>query len=67
MNKEELAKVLENHMHWLNEDCDGWESMKANLRDADLCGANLRGAENVPFIPYVCPDFGAFIGYKKAG
>ena len=140
MNKEELAKVLENHMHWLNEDCDGWENMKANLSyadlsganlsDADLSGANLIGADlsdadlsdanlryanlsdadlsdadlsdanlsdanligadlsdadlsdanlryanlsdadlsgaKMPFIPYACPDFGSFIGYKKA-
>ena len=95
MNKEELEKVLENHRHWLNEDCDGWENMKANLygadlryadlsyadlgssdlRNADLSYANLiyadlsyadlRGAK-MPFIPYVCPDFGSFIGYKKA-
>ena len=43
----------------------------ANLRGADLYGANLRGAnlcdaKNIPFVPYACPDFGAFIGYKKA-
>ena len=37
----------------------------ADLRDADLYGANLYGAK-MPFIPYACPDFGAFIGYKKA-
>ena len=111
MTQEELNKVLENHKHWLNEDCDGWEEMKADLcganlrnadlryadfryanlrnadlRYADLCGADLRyadlrnadlrgvnlryadlcGAVNVPFIPYACPDFGMFIGYKKA-
>ena len=76
MTQEELNKVLKNHKHWLNEDCDGWEEMKADLRDADLRGANsysadlryadLRDAENVPFIPYACPDFGKFIGYKKA-
>ena len=81
MTQEELNKVLENHKHWLNEDCDGWEELKANLcdanlRDANLCDANLlganlryanlRGAVNVPFIPYACPDFGMFIGYKKA-
>ena len=116
MTQEELNKVLENHKHWLNEDCDGWEEMKADLcganlrnadlrgadlcntdlrnadlRGADLCGANLRNADlrgadlcntdlrntdlrnadlrnavNVPFIPYACPDFGMFIGYKKA-
>ena len=43
----------------------------ANLRYADLRNVNLRyadlcGAVNVPFIPYACPDFGMFIGYKKA-
>lgn len=156
MNKEELSKVLENHEHWLNEDCDNWEDMRANLRGADLSGANLSGAnlrganlsgadlngaklygadlygadlhradlrgadlyeanlyrvdlhvtnlsgaklhgtnlyganlygadlngadlsganlyeadlreaKNIPFIPYVCPASGTFIGYKKA-
>lgn len=86
MNKEKLAKVLENHKHWLNGDCEGWTNMKANLsganlsdanlrganlycanlRGANLYGADLSGAKDVPFIPYACPDFGAFIGYKKA-
>ena len=85
MNKEELAKVLENHMHWLNEDCECWENMRANLygadlryadlSSADLSGADLSGASlgyadlrgaKMPFIPYACPDFGSFIGYKKA-
>ena len=37
-----------------------------DLRYADLRDADLSYAENVPFIPYVCPDFGKFIGYKKA-
>ena len=116
MTQEELNKVLENHKHWLNEDCEGWENMRADLREAnltradltgadlyradltradltradltradlyraDLRGADLRGADlyradlteadlreakNIPFIPYSCPDFGMFIGYKKA-
>ena len=111
MTQKELNKVLENHKHWLNEDCDGWEYMRADLTGADLTradltganlrgvdltgadltgvdltgadltgadltradltGANLRGADltgakNIPFIPYACPDFGIFIGYKKA-
>lgn len=35
--------------------------MRANLR-----GADLRGAKNLPFIPYACPDTGAFVGFKKA-
>lgn len=25
MTREELNKILENHKHWLNKDCDGWE------------------------------------------
>ena len=45
MNKEELAKVLENHKHWLNEDCEGCENMKADLRGANLCYADLRNAD----------------------
>ena len=61
MTKEEIKDALEKHMHWLKEDCDGWEDMRADLR-----GADLRGAKNIPFIPYACPDFGMFIGFKKA-
>ena len=38
----------------------------ADLRGANLRGADLRGAEKIPFIPYACPDFGMFIGFKKA-
>ena len=44
MTQEELNKVLENHKHWLNEDCCGWEGMKADLRDADLRNVNLSNA-----------------------
>ena len=61
MDSEKLKEILENHKHWLNEDCDGWRDMRA-----DLSGADLSGAKNVPFIPYACPDTGAFIGFKKA-
>jgi hypothetical protein len=126
-----LAEVIENHKHWWNEDCEGWQSMRAYLSGADLSGANLSGAylsradfsranlsganlsgaylsranlsranlsganlsiadlsgadlsradlsranlsganlsgaKNVPYIPYACPDFGMFIGFKKA-
>lgn len=162
MIEEKLNKILENHKHWLNADCEGWEDMKANLsyvnlqgvdlsgvylhfanlsfadlsyadltnvdlsytnlyganlhkanlrcarlsgaylskinlRDAKLCNAdlhyadlsfarlldtelkganvydtnfshvNLTSAKNISFVPYVCPDTGSFIGYKKAG
>ena len=71
-----LAEILERHKHWWDEDCEGWEGMRANLSRAnlsradlsraDLSGANLSGAENVPFIPMACPDTGSFIGFKKA-
>ena len=111
-----LAEVIENHKHWLKENCEGWRDMRADLRGADLRGADLSGAylngadlsgadlsgaylsgaylrgadlrgadlngadlrgaylsgaylsgaENVPYIPYACPDFGMFIGFKKA-
>ena len=66
-----LAEVIENHKHWWNEDCEGWRDMRADLggadlREADLREADLSGAKNVPYIPYACPDFGTFIGFKKA-
>lgn len=48
----------------------------ANLRETDLSGtcfdnaclydADLCEAKDVPFIPYACPEVGAFIGFKKA-
>lgn len=41
MTREELNKILENHKHWLNADCEGWEKMKADFRNADLRHANL--------------------------
>ena len=43
--QEKLNKILENHKHWLNEDCEGWENMRADLRNADLRNANLRNAD----------------------
>ena len=45
MTREELSTILENHKHWINEDCEGWENMKANLCGADLRYADLRGAD----------------------
>jgi hypothetical protein len=44
MTQEELDKIVEQHQHWLKEDVDGWEDMKADLRGANLYEANLRGA-----------------------
>lgn len=45
MTQKELDKVLENHKHWLAEDCDGWQDMRANLQKTDLRGANIHGAD----------------------
>ena len=41
---QELDKIVEQHQHWLKEDCEGWEGMKADLSGANLSGANLRWA-----------------------
>ena len=45
MTQQELDTIIENHQHWLNVDCKGWEGMRANLCGADLRGADLRGAD----------------------
>ena len=44
MTPEELDKIVEQHQHWLKEDCEGWEDMRANLEGAYLERANLKGA-----------------------
>ena len=44
ITQEELDKIIEQHKHWLNEDCEGWEDMRANLTCANLECANLKGA-----------------------
>ena len=50
MTNEEIKEIIEKHQHWIEEDCEGWENMKANLcgadlREANLCGADLCGAD----------------------
>ena len=45
MNANKLKEILEKHLHWIREDCEGWEKMKADLRGADLYGADLYGAD----------------------
>ena len=50
INGKTFDVVLEGHRHWLNEDIDGWDNMRANLRganlrEANLCGADLRDAD----------------------
>ena len=45
LTQEQINKILEEHRHWLNEDCEGWETMKADFSHCDLRGADLRGAD----------------------
>ena len=86
MEANKLKEILEKHLHWIKEDCEGWKGMRANLRGADLCEANLRGADlrvadlrgadlreadvDIKLInkyfPICCPEYGAFIAWKKA-
>ena len=44
MTQEELDKIVEQHQHWLKEDCEGWKDMRANLTRANLAGADLTDA-----------------------
>ena len=44
MNNAELKKIIDNHQHWINEDCEGWQDLRADLRGANLRRANLYGA-----------------------
>ena len=40
----QLNEILRNHKHWVLQDCDSWESMRADLSGATLSGAYLSGA-----------------------
>ena len=40
-------------------------SCGVSLAKANLAGAKLNGAKNIPFIPLACPSEGAFVAWKK--
>ena len=44
MTQQELDTIIEQHQHWLNADCEGWEGMRADLFDQDLRGLDFHGA-----------------------
>ena len=44
INRKTLAEILENHLHWLKRDVDGWKEMRANLDGADISNTDLRFA-----------------------
>ena len=43
--QEELNEILKKHQHWLNEDCENWEGMRADLSGTDLSGTDLSSAD----------------------
>lgn len=50
---------------------DGSKLNGADLYNADMIGTNLHYVDvskvkRMPFIPYICPDFGSFTGWKVA-
>lgn len=45
MNNAELKKIIDDHQHWINEDCEDWQDLRVNLYGADLYGADLCGAD----------------------
>ena len=55
INGKTLEEILENHLHWLKQDVEGWKEMRANLYGADLSYANLRDA-NLSYADLSCAD-----------
>ena len=50
LTQEQISKILEEHKHWLNEDCEGWETMRADFsfcefNHTDLSRTDLSGAD----------------------
>ena len=43
INGKTLEEILENHLHWLEKDVDGWTEMRANLDGADISNTDLHG------------------------
>lgn len=67
-----LAEILENHEHWLKEDCDGWNEMRANFSYMDLSDIKFNYA-NLSYIDFKnaklnCANFiGANLSYADFG
>ena len=36
MNQKEVDEIIEKHKHYLAQDCEGWENMKADFTNADI-------------------------------
>ena len=71
MTQEELNEVLIKHQLWLEDEDEGERANleRANLERANLERVNLNGANLYManfFLPILCPEMGAFIGWKTA-
>lgn len=42
VNGKTLEEILENHLHWLKRDVNGWKEMRAKLDGADISNTDLR-------------------------
>lgn len=45
ITQKELNKAIKAHQHFLMQDCEGWENMRANFHDKDLRGLDLSRAD----------------------
>ena len=45
LTQEQINKILERNKHWIYENCEGWQTMKADFSSCDLSCANLRYAD----------------------
>ena len=59
-----IKEILEKHMKWLKDEKDG---ERANLSGANLSGAKIEIGLLDKFFPLACPEYGAFVAWKKAG
>ena len=41
ISREDVFKMIEQHQHWLHEDCEGWETMRADFSDMNLAGLSF--------------------------
>ena len=60
---EELKKIIENHQHWLQEDCDNWECMRAHLSYIDLSNTDLSDTN----LRYADLDYANLVGANLRG
>ena len=68
LTQEQINKILEEHKHWLNEDCEDWETMMADFSSCDLRDVNLHGA-NLSYanLSYVNLSYADLSGVNLSG